>query len=88
MIPLAAFGHVVFAIALKHDATITGAMTAFALGAFFGYFGLLVFLEFYETQRPKGETEVRRAFWKVMNRCALWGAFVVGLIALASYLNG
>jgi hypothetical protein len=63
------------------------ALLAFGLGAFFGYFALLVFLEYYESQRPGKRPEDRREVRKTINRCALHGAFVIGLISLAFYLN-
>ena len=63
------------------------AFVAFSLGAFFGYFGLLVFLEFYESQLPGSREGDRRDAQKTMNRCARWGAFVIGLVALGFYLS-
>jgi Sec-independent protein secretion pathway component TatC len=63
------------------------ALIAFALGAFFGYFGLIVLLEYYESQRPGPHAEDRRSIHKTINRCALWGGFVIGLISLGLYLS-
>jgi hypothetical protein len=63
------------------------AFLAFGLGAFFGYFGLIVFLEFYESQRPGSRTEDRRDIRKLISRSSLWGAFVIGLISLGLYLS-
>jgi hypothetical protein len=74
------------AFAMKANASVVGAIASFGLGAFFGYFGLLVFLEFYESQRPIPRSENRRDR-KLMNRCALWGAFIVGLISISLYLS-
>jgi hypothetical protein len=48
------------------------AFSAFGLAAFFGYFGLIVFLEFYESQRPGPRTEDRRDIKKLISRCSLW----------------
>lgn len=64
-----------------------GVLLSFGAGAFFGYFGLLVFLELYESQRPRPDSEDRRGIQKMINRCALLGAFVIGLISLALYLS-
>ena len=74
------------AFTMKANASAVGALASFGLGAFFGYFGLLVFLEFYESQRPIPRSENRRDR-KLMNRCALWGAFIVGLISISLYLS-
>ncbi|PYK77024.1 MAG: hypothetical protein DME38_14905 [Verrucomicrobia bacterium] len=61
------------------------AFVAFGSAAFFGYFGLIVFLEFYESQRPSSGTGDRRDIRKLISRCSLWGAFVIGLISLGLY---
>jgi len=74
------------AIGMNANASVVGALASFSLGAFFGYFGLLVFLEFYESQRATPRTENRRDR-RLMNRCALWGAFIVGLISISLYLS-
>ena len=63
------------------------AFMAFGLAAFFGYFGLIIFLEFYESQRPGSRAEDRRDIRKLINRCSLWGALVIGIISLGLYLS-
>jgi hypothetical protein len=63
------------------------AFVAFGSAAFFGYFGLIVFLEFYESQRPSSGTGDRRDIRKLISRCSLWGALVIGLISLGLYLS-
>lgn len=74
-------------VAVNANISIFGLLLAFVLGAFFGYFGLVVFLEFYESQQPDSRREDRRAVRKIINRSALVGAFVIGVISLAFYLN-
>jgi hypothetical protein len=44
------------------------AFLAFGLAAFFGYFALIVFLEFYESQRLGSRTEDRRDIQKLIGR--------------------
>ena len=75
-------------LAINPNVTMWKASMMFFLGAFFGYVGLLVFLEFYESQRPGPRAENRRDIQKLINRCALCGAFVTGVISLGLYLSG
>jgi hypothetical protein len=74
-------------LAISPNVSILKLLMVFGLGAFFGYFGLLVFLEFYESQRPGPKAENRRDIQKLINRCAIWGAFVIGLVSLGLYLS-
>jgi len=74
-------------LAINPNVSIGRLLVTFLLGAFFGYVGLLAFLEFYEIQRPGSRAENRRDIQKLIHRCALCGAFVTGLISLGLYLS-
>ncbi|MBV9007747.1 MAG: hypothetical protein JO354_01065 [Verrucomicrobia bacterium] len=63
------------------------AVLAFALAAAFAYVALVIFLEFYESERPHSEIEDRTEIRRVINRCALGGSFVAGVISLGLFLS-